>query len=246
MTVQYSYIVIDDDDFARETLIDHLNEYSELKLLKSISESGMAIKHLVILQPDLIFLDINMPDKSGMDVQKEILELELNSKVIFITAHEEHVLEAFKNKAFDYLIKPISTEELRETLQRFFAEREKLVLQKGGENTEIKNGSEIIIKSASGVLKLKSDEVLYIEAEGTYTKLHFTNGKTELLTKNLGKVEHLFSTEDFFKISRSYIININYLKKADRINKTVCLSAEKLEVKLKASRDRFYDLERKI
>lgn len=248
MISEYNYIIVDDDAFARETLVDLLSEYSRLKMLKSISESKMAIKHLAVMQPDLIFLDINMPDKSGMEVQQEILDLQLDAKVIFTTSHEEYVLEAFKNQAFDYLIKPVSKDELRETLTRFFADKEKKQMiaetPKEAPGDDLKN--EIIIKNAYGTLLLQADEVLYIEAEGTYTKLYLTNGKTELVTKNIGKLENLFSSAVFFKISRSCIINLEYLKRTDRLNKKVVLAHKDREIVLKASRDRFYDLESRI
>jgi len=248
MNSQYSYIIIDDDTFARETLIDLLSDVPELFLLKSLSESGMAIKHLATLQPDIVFLDINMPDKSGIDIQQEIIDLKLTSKVIFTTAHEEFVLEAFKNKAFDYLVKPVSKKELNETLLRFFNQQAeaKMDLEPGKTEERQAIQNEIVVKNAYGTLILNREDVLYIEAEGAYSGIYLTSGNKELVSKNIGKIESLFSADCFFKISRSCIINLKYLKKTDRLNKKVTLTCQDKEIKLKATRDHFYDLEKCI
>lgn len=244
MDKKYRYVVIDDDVFAAETLVDLLNEIPELVHLMTISESGMAIKHLATLKPDLVFLDVNMPNKNGIEIQKEILDLNLHARVVFTTAHEEYVLEAFKNKAFDYLVKPVSKNDLHETLSRFHAQVN--CFTKNDKNNKAVNKQEqkeIVVKNAYGTLVLQCSDVFYIEAEGSYSNIHLINGKTELVSKNLGKIEHLFHGANFFKISRSCIINIKHLMKTDRLNKRVVLLCNNQDVALKISREKFYDLE---
>lgn len=241
MSEKYNYIIIDDDDFARETLEELLREIPQIKLLKSLSDSAMAIKHLATLKPDLVFLDVNMPKKTGIDIQKEIIQLNLKTKVIFTTAHEEFVLEAFKNQAFDYLVKPVKKSELHETLFRFFKD------EHNSDSNEVQSASsEIVFKNAIGSLVLKKEDIIYVEADGSYTKIYLINGDKEILSKNIGKVEALFNTAPFFKISRSHIINLKYLKKTDRLNKKVLLIVDNKTFHLKVSRERFYDLEQKI
>ena len=244
----YSCLLIDDDDFSRETLEDLLGEIPELDILKSLSESGMAIKHLVTLQPDIVFLDINMPNKSGIDIQKEIIDLQLQTRVIFTTAHEDFVVEAFKNKAFDYLVKPISKTELKETLKRLF-KQSITDAPKIPENTRTENAreqEEIIIKNAYGTIILHSDDIFYIEADGSYSNICLIHGKTEVISKNIGKIEHMFPCYQFFKISRSHIINLKYLTKTDRLKKTVTLLCKKQNIQLKVSREKLYDLEHRL
>lgn len=242
MNEKYNYIIIDDDDFARETLEEMLSKIPQLNLLKSSSDSAMAIKHLAVLKPDLVFLDVNMPKKSGIEIQKEILQLNLKTKVIFTTAHKEYVLEAFKNQAFDYLVKPIRKSELHETLSRFLEG----VNNTGSNEVKTSTSSEIVIKNAFGSLILKHEDIIYVEADGSYTKIYLKNGDKEILSKNIGKIEALFNSSPFFKVSRSHIINLKYLKKTDRVNKKVSLLVNDKTFQLKVSRERFYDLERKI
>ncbi|MEN8122329.1 MAG: LytTR family DNA-binding domain-containing protein [Bacteroidota bacterium] len=245
MTKTYTCLLIDDDAFSRETLEDIIDDISELNILKSISESGMAIKHIATLQPDIVFLDINMPKKSGIDIQNEIADLQLDTKVIFITSHEKYVVEAFKNKAFDYLVKPVSKVELNETLKRLFEQNNNTNGQESVKN-EVKSNNtqdEIIIKNAYGTLILNNNDLVYIEADGAYTNIYLVNGKVEVISKNIGKIEHLFQEKHFFKISRSYIINLQFLSKTDRLKRIVTLIFNNKNIQLKASRDRLYDLE---
>jgi len=244
----YSYIIIDDDAFARETLMDLLNEIPQLHMLKCISESCMAIRHLATLQPDIVFLDINMPGKTGIEIQKEIIDLHLNSKVIFTTSHHEFVLEAFKNQAFDYLVKPIVKKDLFETLNRFFNQDHKIVAKKKPTSgiTHDLSGNQIVIKNAFGTLLLKVNDIAYIKADAGYTEIQLVNGKTEVISKNIGKIEQLFPQELFYKISRSHIINLKYLIKTDRLNKKIVLLFNDQTVQLKASREQFYELEQKL
>lgn len=240
----YSCLLIDDDTFSRETLEDVIAGIAELELIKSLSKSNMAIKHLAILKPDIVFLDINMPNKSGIDIQKEINDLELKTKVIFTTSHEEYVVEAFKNKAFDYLVKPISKTELKSTLKRLFKQNNNISKQIPINTAN--NSNEIVIKNGFSTLLLKTDEIIYIEADGSYSNIFLIHGKTEVISKNIGKIEHLFSNEQFFKVSRSNIINLTYLKKIDRLKKTVSLICFEKNIELKVSRERLYDLEAQI
>jgi two-component system LytT family response regulator len=240
MKPNYRCLLIDDDTFSRETLEDIIGCIPSLQIVKSIGESGMAIKHIVTLLPDIVFLDIDMPEKSGIVIQEEIIELGLETKVIFTTSHEKYVVEAFKNRAFDYLVKPIKQEELIDTLKRLSQTDQTTSQQASSKN---KNDEEIIIKNAYGTIILHTNDVFYIEADGSYSLIYLTNGKTETISRNLGKLEGLFPMPAFFNISRSAIINLNYLSKTDRIKKTITLMHGNVSTQLKVSRERFYDLE---
>jgi len=231
-------LIIDDDDFARETLKDLICTFCDIDILKSLNDPQTAIRHIAILQPDLIFLDINMPGKNGMKILDEVNELGLDSKVIFVTAHNEFLLDALKQKAFDYLLKPINATELQETVNRYSESRKSI--PSSSENNKI------TIKNSHGSLYISRSDVLFLEADGNYSKLQLLRNKTELLSKNIGKLENLFPVDKFYKISRSVIINIDYLNKIDRLKKMVHLFHEGETYKFKASRDRLYDLEQML
>lgn len=232
-------IIVDDDSFSRETLEDLLFDIKNIKLLKSLGESSMAIKYLATLKPDIVFLDINMPEKNGISVLDEINTLAIDTKVIFITAHQDYILDAFKKNAFDYLLKPINKSELDETLNRLFNEEDQNSAPVNQNSIEEK----IIIQNSRGSLILDADAIAYIKADGCYTTLFLTENKTEVVSKNIGKIQHLFKQPTFFKISRSGIVNTQYINRIDRARKNIHIFYNGNSVVLKASKELLYDLE---
>jgi len=246
----FSCIIVDDDDFARETLEDILSTIVSIKILKSLSESSMAIKYLATLKPDIAFLDINMPKKDGISVLNEINELELSTKVIFITAHNNYLLDALKKNAFDYLMKPIKKQDLEDVIERYSEIREKKQPLPQTDNTQqvtIKqNSNKIVIKNAQQTLIFEPKHIVYVKADGSYTTIYLYDKNTQVISKNLGKIESLFSNKEFFKISRSIIVNTTYINRIDRLRKAIHLLYNDTNVVLKASKNKMYDLENKI
>ncbi|NOQ25757.1 MAG: response regulator [Bacteroidales bacterium] len=240
--IKKTCIIVDDNDFARETLADLLSRYAELKIVKSLSNSQTAIKHIAILKPDIVFLDFNMPVKNGMTVLNEIKELNIKSKIVFVTAFDEFLIEALKKGVFDYLIKPINIEELNECIHRFLnykdSESENIQL-----NDSISKNNKISIKNSHGSFFFYPNELAYIEADGCYSILHLRNNKTEVISKNLGAIETLFPKEEFYKISRSIIVNLKYLNKLDRLKKEIQLYYNGTNIKLKVSKSNLNKLE---
>lgn len=240
-TKDTSCIIIDDDPFLGETLQDFLLEYKNINVIKCLTESALAIKYLATLKPDLVFLDINMPNKNGMSVLDEINDLGINTKVIFITAHKDYILDAFKKNAFDYILKPICKNELDETLSRYFKESGKQ------ENTKVKQhnteGEKIIIQNARNTLIIDPSTIAYIMADGCYTKLFLTDNKVEVISKNIGRIQPLFKSPIFFKISRSNIVNTQFINRIDRVRRNVHIFYNNNSIVLKASKEQLYDLE---
>ena len=246
----FSCIIVDDDDFARETLEDILSTITSIKILKSLSESSMAIKYLATLKPDIAFLDINMPKKDGISVLNEINELELSTKVIFITAHNNYLLDALKKNAFDYLMKPIKTQDLEDVIERYsIIQAKKRSIPQTDDKQQIaikQNNNKIVIKNAQQTLIFESKHIAYIKADGSYTTINLFNKKTYIISRNIGKVESLFPKEHFFKISRSIIVNTNYINRIDRLRKNIHLLYNDTNVVLKASKKLMYNLEKKV
>lgn len=231
-------IIIDDDGFALDTFEDMLTAYPDMHVIKKVSNPKTAIKYIATLLPEVVFLDIGMPDKSGIEVFNDIIELNLNTRVVFISAHDDYIMEAFRKKAFDYLIKPINSAELDDTIARL---RETSYQQEDKEETQ--TDQKINFKNSHGTIILNTDDILYAHAEGCYTRIQQVNDNYNLISKNLGKIEHKFPKNRFFKISRSALVNMNYISKIDRLKKMVTLHANNKNTELKASRERLYDLE---
>ncbi len=235
----YQCIIIDDDDFALYTLADKLKSFPDFQVIKNIKDSNLGIKYIMTLKPDVVFLDINMPGKDGLEVMNEINELDAPTRVIFTTSYDEYIMDAFRKKAFDYLVKPIGKEELEEALERVKAEPARNNPARGGQPK-----NRISFRNAHGTVLMEANDILYVQAEGSYSNIFDTNHKSVVICKNIGKIEEEFPSDVFFKISRSAIINMHHISRIDRIKRQVTLNCcEGDSVSLKASKERLYDLE---
>ncbi len=238
-------IIIDDDEFARDTLEDYLLEFNNIQILKKVGDSKIAVKHVMQYQPDMVFLDINMPNKSGLDIIREIKQLQIQTNVIFITAHDSFVVDALRDGAMDYLLKPICKEELRHAVQRVHEKQTKETKYKEEKKDKEDDRTKIVFRNAHGSLFYKPKDIIYFEADGCYTKIHTTQQRVEMVARNIGQIEPELPDNYFFRISRSAIINMGYLNKIDRVKKSVSLHGNK-EIIIKASRERLFNLEVKV
>ncbi|HXH17749.1 MAG TPA: response regulator [Chitinophagales bacterium] len=112
-------LIIDDEELARERLESLLKMHKEIEVLAKIGDPDEAVKEIIYHEPALVFIDVEMPRKSGFDVVKEVREAGFNPTFIFATGYNQYAIKAIKNAAFDYLLKPIDMDDLKETLERF-------------------------------------------------------------------------------------------------------------------------------
>ncbi len=114
-------VIVDDDPRALSRMKILLNNFNDVKILGEFEDSDKGIDFIINNEPDLVFLDIEMPDKTGLEVADEINKNNLHSKIIFITSHDHYAIKAIKKRAFDYLLKPVSIDELKEAIERYKA-----------------------------------------------------------------------------------------------------------------------------
>lgn len=180
-----------------------------------------AIKLIKKIKPQLVYLDIELNNGNAFELLEELHEAdELNFKVVFITAFNEYAVKAFRYNAIDYLLKPISIDELKEASMRAFNKINQLT-GSGNENilaalNQLKinlNTLKIGIPVADGILFVKSDEIVRIEASGSYTIIYLAAQKKITSTKNLKDFEGILPEGIFFRVHHSWIINIKYLRK---------------------------------
>jgi two-component system LytT family response regulator len=166
--------------------------------------------------PDVVFLDVEMPGKSGFDLLRELTTI--NFKVIFVSAHNHYSLKAIKFHAFDYLLKPIDLDELKQTVEKLVQSAqlhshdqitEMLAASKQG-NAEF---GKIAIPSLSSIDLVTIDEILYCEASANNTLVYMTNNKKIVATKNLKEYEDLLNNHRFFRIHHAYLVNLKHVAK---------------------------------
>ncbi|MEL6650707.1 MAG: LytTR family DNA-binding domain-containing protein [Bacteroidota bacterium] len=210
----FKCLIIEDDQFSLSLLKDRLEtDYPTfaLQIAKTAREGITAIRSF---QPDLVFLDIELPDMSGFEMLKKLGSWDtFDFKIIFVSVFKEYVIRAIRLRALDYIIKPIQEEELQAAVDRFI----KLYPQPGShpyledrmQTHELSGRSKetIHLQLQEGLLAVALEEVLFIQGERNYSHIHYDNQSKKLISKNLGEFEELLKTKGFYRIHKSYLIN---------------------------------------
>lgn len=205
-----SCIAVDDEPLAIKTIQSYIEKTPFLELKGTFSNAIEALEYHKQQPVELLFLDIQMPDLSGMEMSRLIND---DSKVIFTTAFEEYAHEGFKVDALDYLLKPFNYEEF---LKAATKAREWFRHFQRNENTEQQD--HIFIKSEYKLIKVELDKLLYVEGLKDYVKLHIDGAtKSTLSLMSMKKMEELLPAARFMRIHRSFIINLD---KIDSIEKS--------------------------
>lgn len=215
-------IIIDDEQNARDFLQKLIYRYFEkevviLKKCDSVSQGVPAIKEY---QPDIVFLDIQMPDENGFELFKKIDAI--NFEVVFTTAHKNYAIDAIRHSAFDYLLKPINHIDLLSTIKRFATKKENLKRQERIslllENLSNDNGvfNKIALPTQNGYELQKLNNIIYCQSDSNYCKIKCLDGKEFYLSKTLKHIEELINNKLFVRVHKSYLVNLNYINKFDK------------------------------
>lgn len=235
----YHSIIVDHDNFYLDTLAGMLDSYPDFKVIRKIKDVTQVIKYIITLKPDVVFLNINMPGKDGLEVLNEINELEVPTRVIFTSESNEYPFDALTRKTCDCLIHPLDKKELDKALVRFKDEPLHHNLA-----TVIPDKTKIALRNTNGAIMLDAGTILYIQAGDYYTNIYDIYNRAVVKSKNPGKIEDEFPNSFFFKISQSVIVNMNFILSIDRNKRLVTLNtSDGGQVSLKANRKRLYDLE---
>lgn len=214
-------IIIDDEENARNNLKLMLEEFCPLvDVLAEAGSADEARKLIIEHQPDLLFLDINMPNEDGFELLDSIEEK--NFSVIFVTAHNQFALKALKAGAIDYIEKPIDIEDLQNAVSKIKVEstgnvnysmiRELLNEYKNDSKSDI-----IAVPTLSGYEIIKVEDIIHLEADESYTKIFLTNGKKCTSSMTIAKYEKVLDDNIFYRVHKSHIINTrHHLKEFNR------------------------------
>jgi two-component system LytT family response regulator len=229
-------MVVEDEQEALDLLSGLLEATGMATVVAATTDPFEAVGLISMHEPDMLFLDIRMPGMSGFNILTELRTLNGSyPHVVFTTAHDEYAIKAFDYAAFDYLLKPIDPERLRETLERFTKNEKKEPMEQPADL--FGNEKILMFRGVSGVTFIDTDEVVFITADGNYSIFQFITGRTETVTALLGAVEgHL--GKQFFRTGRSCIINTSYLARIDiRQQQCVFMKGER-EFRCEISRDK--------
>ncbi|MEM0575031.1 LytR/AlgR family response regulator transcription factor [Flavobacterium polysaccharolyticum] len=200
-------IIVEDSRLARNELKELIKSFPEIEVIGEADNVDSGYELITAKQPDLLFLDINMPEKDGF----ELLEMLDNVPItVFTTAFDEYALKSFEYNALDYLMKPVSPNRFAKAIEKIKQKLQERVI-KAEQKVEISN--QIFIKDGEKCWLVKVADIYLFEVDGNYTKVFFNNQKA-ILNKSLNQIDKKLP-EDFFRANRNQIININYIKNID-------------------------------
>ena len=197
-------MIVDDEAIARDIIATHMSKIENITIVASCSNAMEAFNIISNHNIDLLFLDINMPEISGISFAKSINK---NIKIIFTTAYRDYAVEGFELQAVDYLLKPISFERLLKSINTYF---EVYGHFKTPDEKPIENGNFMFVRSDRRMIKIDFEAIIYIESFSDYIKIHLAN-ETVITRETISAIEAKLPKNQFLRIHRSYIISIPHI-----------------------------------
>lgn len=210
-------LIIDDEKLARDLITEFLEDFKELEIAGTCGKGKEAVEKINKLKPDLIFLDVQMPDLNGFEVLEKIQH---HPTVIFCTAYDKYAIQAFDQNAIDYLLKPIDQDRFMQAVNRALdhIEKENIDFEKLLNSVKAANQtfpSHFIVQKSNKMINLSVKEIMYFEASGDYTVIHTKDGEF-VSSKTLTAWGGQLDPNVFVRIHRSNIINFEYLREVEK------------------------------
>jgi len=212
-------LIVDDEPLARDRVKRFLRDVHDIRVVGECGNGLEAVAAIKLQKPDLVFLDIQMPEKNGFEVVKALDEKTMPA-VIFVTAYDQYALQAFDVHALDYLLKPFNRDRLQKAVSHA---REQIETRRIGQlderlaslikdlKSDRKYLERLVVKSVGRVFFLKVDEIDYIEAAGNYVKLH-AGRESHMIRETMNGIEAKLDPDKFLRIHRSTVVNIDRIK----------------------------------
>jgi two-component system LytT family response regulator len=237
-------IIIDDEPLARMIVKEYLQSYKEIEIVGECGDGFEGLKAIQQYQPDLVFLDIQMPKITGF----EMLELvDQPVSIIFTTAYDQYAIKAFEANAVDYLLKPFGKERFDKAMQKFSEQRgansrkeqpEQLLQTAANSPTQ---NNRVVVKNGNKIKIIPAIDILYLEAADDYVKIHTKEGAF-LKNKTMSYFEETLDRSLFVRCHRSYIINIQEVTRIDQNEKDSHIALLKSGIKIPVSRNGYTKL----
>jgi len=232
-------IIIEDEKQDLDLMRNLLSDYAEIKIIATAEDIENGVAVISIHKPDLIFLDINLYGRKSFEILDVIQQFNFNPKVVFTTAYNNYMNLAFKYAAFDYLLKPIDRKELSETIARYLkneAQTHFTESYKAFSHTYKK----LVFNTIDGFEVIDPNQIVFIETVKNqgYSEIHLSDNSTTVVTKSIGEIEVLLSEELFFKTHRSIIVNLQYVRKVNRLLRKCYLTAKTIDTSVPISKER--------
>lgn len=231
-------LIIDDNPLNIAILADLLQEkHPEVELLGTAHNGETAIEKIQSLQPELIFLDVEMPDMNGFEVLASLKSI--NFQIIFVTAHSQYAIQAIRFNALDYLMKPINPVELNESLVRYRSkghkqvQKQKIALTLSNLKQENVLDQVLFLPTQEGGIKMILRDIIKIEGDRNYSTFYLVKGRTKISSKTLGHFEERLKDKGFFRCHRSFVVNRHHI---DTVQKDAFVMKDQSEIPISRRR----------
>lgn len=235
-------ILIDDENECLDSLSFDLKSHCpQVDIIEKCKGGKDGVKAIHRHKPDLVFLDIDMPFINGFDVLEMVPNIDF--EVIFTTAYDKYALQAFKISAVDFLLKPIDTKELKESITKVELLKEKGNAQKQIsfliqqlKDLESNNVKKIALPTFDGLEFINLEDIIYCQSDGAYSNVYFTDGTKLYISKTLRYLESALCDFHFFRVHNSFIINLHYIKKYSKTDGGLIIMTNGANVKVSRSK----------
>ena len=215
-------IIIDDEARTRKSIADILKfSPQDISLVAEAENVATGVKAINTHKPDLVLLDINMPDGTGFDLLKKLDNP--NFKIIFITAYEEYAVQAFEFSAIDYILKPVDPKKLFDAINKAhqLVEQENISLKLNALFANLENSAsenkKLVLKTAESIYIVNTTDIIRCESDAGYTLFYLLDGKKILVSRNLKDYEEMLDGYGFYRIHQSHLINLKYIDHYSKI-----------------------------
>lgn len=201
-------VLIDDERLARQELKNLLAAYPEIQIVGEANNTETAIESIKQLKPDVIFLDIQMPGKNGFELLEEISGV---PEVVFVTAYDEYAIRAFEVNALDYLLKPVQSNRLAETVKKILNKEHSEKPETKEQTLPLNDNDQVFVKDGEKCWFVKLSDVRLFESEGNYVRIYFDKNRP-LILRSLNNLDERLNNRTFFRASRKHIINLKWVE----------------------------------
>lgn len=234
---QICALIIDGDTESLEQTMILFREIPSVTIVESACNSDEALLKIIEFNPHIVFMEYPPKGNSSNQLFNYIRTKLPGTTIVYIAETKDYAYKAIQDEVFNYLIKPVSKEHVKKiiqevqlSLQANVQSRIKQLIEKIPEEIKLK------LQTTKGYLLINPDEILYCKADGFYSELYLTDNRVELCYLLLAKLEEILVRYNFLRVSRSYVINLKYIRKINRSNNTIILSSQGKEYEVKASK----------
>ena len=244
MSKKYNCILVEDETRSLNLMTKLIGQVGELELSGAFQDPGEALEFALQNTPDLFILDIKMPRIDGLQFVDRLKEGGILRPFIFTTAYDEYVIEALRKSAVDYLMKPVSLQDLKEAIGRFLSRE--AANRISGADSRLKKMKEEIIRFnfKTGFELVRKKDIICLEADSNYTRVVLTEDRQLTVSQNIGRFVYLVDEAGFIKIHRSYLVNPEYIRRINRVRKTCTLGHNGFEINVSISPQGMRELEK--